>query len=74
MVEISEVAAGFRVSGACYDEIFHSRFKATMAAHAVALGDATAAGRPVAIIVPEGWGEAVLVQPGPSSEHGANGL
>ncbi|GGK04067.1 hypothetical protein [Luteimonas terricola] len=72
MVEIKEVAAGFQVSGAHYDEVFHSRFKATMAAHAVALGDATTAGRPVAITMPLDWGETVLVEPGPGTSRAAN--
>jgi|LSQX01.3.fsa_nt_gb hypothetical protein len=65
MVEIKEVEAGFQVSGAHYHEVFHSRFKATMAAYAVALGDATAAGHPVAISLPGDWGETVLIEPGP---------
>lgn len=65
MVEIKEVETGFQVSGACFDEVFQSRFKATMAAHAVALGDATASGQPVAIVLPRGWGETVVVKPGP---------
>jgi hypothetical protein len=74
MVEIKEVAAGFQVLGASYDEVFHSRFKATMAAHAVALGDATTAGHPVAIVLPSGWGETVLVEPGraPDAERGTH--
>ena len=67
MVEIKEVEAGFQVSGACFHEVFQSRFKATMAAHAVALGDATASGQPVAIVLPRGWGETVLVTPGPGT-------
>ncbi len=65
MVEIKQIATGFQVSGATYDEVFHSRFKATMAAHAVALGDATASGRPVAIVMPCDWGDTILVEPGP---------
>lgn len=65
MVEIKQIAAGFQVSGATYDEVFHSRFKATMAAHAVALGDATASGRPVVIVMPGDWGDTILVEPGP---------
>jgi len=73
MVEIKEVAAGFKVSGAHYDEVFHSRFKATMAAHAVALCDATTAGRPVAITMPMGWGEPVLIEPGPGAGHAPHG-
>lgn len=63
MVEIKQVATGFQVSGAGYDEVFQSRFKATMAAHAVALGDATSAGRVVAITMPRDWGDTVLVEP-----------
>lgn len=64
MVEIKKVAAGFEVSGARFHEVFQNRFKAIMAAHAVALGDATTAGRPVAIVVPTDWGETVIVEPG----------
>lgn len=67
MVEIKEVAAGFQVSGAAFDEVFQSRFKATMAAHAVALCDATTSGRAVAITVPLGWGETVLIEPRPDA-------
>ena len=74
MVRIEEVPAGFRVSGAGYDEVFQSRFKATMAAHAVALGDATASGRAVAIVFPDGWGETVLVEPGPAAAQPAPSL
>lgn len=72
MVEIKEIASGFQVSGANYDEVFHSRFKATMAAHAVALGDATTAGRSVVITMPAGWGDAVLVEPGPHGPLGGH--
>ncbi|MGY1457845.1 MULTISPECIES: hypothetical protein [unclassified Luteimonas] len=72
MVEIKEVASGFQVSGANYDEVFHSRFKATMAAHAVALGDATTAGRAVVITMPLSWGETVLIEPGRHSGHTAH--
>ena len=73
MVEIKEVAAGFQVSGADYDEVFQSRFKATMAAHAVALGDATSSGRTVAITVPRGWGDTVLIEPRSGTRRIANG-
>ncbi|MEN1940715.1 hypothetical protein WCE41_06595 [Luteimonas sp. MJ246] len=69
MVEIKEVTAGFQVSGARFDEVFHSRFKAMMAAHAVALGDATVSGRTVAITMPVDWGETVLVEPGTALAH-----
>lgn len=65
MVQIKQVASGFEVSGARFHEVFQSRFKATMAAHAVALGDATASGRPVSIVLPQGWGDAVVIEPGP---------
>ena len=64
MVEIKQVGTGFQVSGAAFDEVFHSRFKATMAAHALALGAATASGRTVPIIVPDDWGDTILVEPG----------
>lgn len=74
MVEIKEVGAGFQVSGASFDEVFHSRFKATMAAHAVALGDATASGHPVAIVLPEGWGDRIVIEPGPLAPHGTHAV
>lgn len=69
MVEIKKVDAGFEVSGARFHEVFQNRFKAIMAAHAVALGDATTAGRPVAIVVPADWGDTVVVEPGPASDR-----
>lgn len=74
MVEIKQSAAGFHVSGASFSEVFHSRFKATMAAHAVALGDATASGRPVTIVVPSDWGDTILVEPGPATGAHATGF
>lgn len=67
MVEIKQVGTGFQVSGAAFDEVFHSRFKATMAAHALALGAATASGRAVTIVVPEDWGDTIVVEPGTPS-------
>lgn len=67
MVEVKEVEAGFQVSGAHFNEVFHSRFKATMAAYAVALGDATEAGHAVAITLPGGWGDPILIEPGPGA-------
>mgnify|MGYP006975406305 CR=1 FL=1 len=73
MVEIKETASGFQVSGASYDEVFQSRFKATMAAHAVALGDATTSGRPVAITLPSGWGDTVMIEPGPGATRAGSG-
>lgn len=66
MVQIRELPTGYQVSGAGYDEVFQNRFKATMAAHAVALCDATSSGRAVAIVFPDGWGETVLVEPVPA--------
>jgi hypothetical protein len=63
LVEITLVDAGFHVRGSSFDETFTSRFKAMMAAHAVALGDATAAGSAIAIVFPEGWGDAILIEP-----------
>lgn len=68
MVRIKEIGAGFQVSCAAFDEVFNSRFKATMAAHALALGAATASGRPVHIIVPEDWGDTIVVEPGPMAD------
>ena len=39
MVEINETQAGFEVRAVTYSEIFASKFKAIMAAHAVAMKD-----------------------------------
>lgn len=63
MVRITLEDAGFRVRGSSFDETFASRFKAMMAAHAVALGDATTAGEAITIEVPEGWGDRILIEP-----------
>lgn len=65
MVEIKEVPDGVMVEGAHYCEMFRNRFKALMAAHAVALGQAVELGRPVIIRVPLGWGDSVIIEPRP---------
>lgn len=63
MVEIRQVQAGFEVNSATYRETFQNKFKALMAAHAVALGEATVEGRPVPIMLPEAWGENIVIEP-----------
>lgn len=63
MIEIKQVEAGYQVSGSAFQEVFQSRFKATMAAHALAFGDATRSGRPVPILLPDDWGDTILIQP-----------
>jgi hypothetical protein len=64
MVEINEMQDGFQVSATAYRETFASKFKAIMAAHAVAMTHAVETGEPQDIIVPMGWGESVVVRPG----------
>jgi len=63
MVTIKEAATGVLVEGTGFRETFRNRFKAFMAAHAVALGEAAATGTPVTIVVPAGWGEPVIIEP-----------
>jgi hypothetical protein len=63
MVKIREVTTGILVESTAFRETFRNRFKALMAAHAVALGEATAAGVPVTIAVPDGWGDPVIIEP-----------
>lgn len=63
VVEIRLVDAGFEVSSPAYRETFRSRFKALMAAHALALGEATDHGRAVSIAVPDEWGDSVVIEP-----------
>ncbi len=62
MVEIKEQQGGVEVLANGYHEKFNSRFKAIMAAHALAFGESQAqGGQQVKIHVPEGWGEPYLV-------------
>jgi hypothetical protein len=63
MVEIKEASNGVMVEGTAFQWTFRNRFKALMAAHAVALGEATAAGVPVIIAVPAGWGDPIIIEP-----------
>jgi len=56
MVEIHETQAGFEVHTTTYTETFVSKFKAIMAAHAVAMKEAVQRGQPVRVMVPMGWG------------------
>jgi hypothetical protein len=63
VVEIRLVDAGFEVCSTAYRETFRNRFKALMAAHALALGEATDHGRAVSISVPAEWGENVVIEP-----------
>jgi len=42
---------------------FGSKFKAIMAAHAVAMKEAVQGGQPVRVTVPMGWGEAIIIRP-----------
>lgn len=63
MVRIYEIHDSVRVEGTTYSETFRSRFKALMAAHAIALGQAAECGQAVTISVPAGWGEAVIITP-----------
>lgn len=63
MVEIKEVHDGLMVEGTHYCETFRNRFKAIMAAHAIALGEATECGLPVTIHVPKDWGDPIVIDP-----------
>lgn len=63
VVEIRTVDAGFEVCSPAYRETFRSRFKALMAAHALALGEAVDNGRAVSISVPADWGDDVVIEP-----------
>ncbi|WP_417474272.1 hypothetical protein [Luteimonas mephitis] len=63
MVEIRELEAGVEVIATSYREKFNSRFKAIMAAHALAYGESELhGGSQVAIVVPPGWGEGYAVR------------
>lgn len=62
MVEIRELQDGVEVVTTDYRERFNSRFKAIMAAHALAFGESQAqGGQQVEIQVPAGWGDAYVV-------------
>lgn len=61
MVEIYETQDGFQVSAATYTETFASKFKAIMAAHAMAMTRAVQTGEMVQIVFPEGWGDPVVI-------------
>ncbi len=63
MVEINETADGFQVSTVNYRETFVSKFKAIMAAHAVAMMHAAELRQSVSVTVPTGWGEAIVIEP-----------
>lgn len=63
MVVIKELPSGVLVEGTQYREMFRNRFKALMAAHAVALGQAATKGAPVTIVVPESWGDTIVIGP-----------
>lgn len=63
MVKINEMHDGFEVSVATYKEIFASKFKAIMAAHAVAMTHAIETGQAVEIVFPKDWGDPVVIYP-----------
>lgn len=66
MVEIKELQDDIEVLASGYHEKFNSRFKAIMAAHALAFGESQAqGGQQVDIPVPAGWGDAYMV-----TQHG----
>jgi protein subunit release factor A len=67
MVEIKEVPDGVLVEGTHYRETFRNRFKAIMAARAIALGQSAECGRAVTIRVPTSWGDPVIIEAPPSS-------
>lgn len=62
MVEIKELQDGVEVVAGSYRERFNNRFKAIMAAHALAFGESQAQdGRRIEIQVPSSWGEPYVV-------------
>lgn len=61
MVVIKELPGGVLVEGKHYSEMFQNRFKAIMAAHAIALGQAAECGQAVTICVPTDWGDPVII-------------
>lgn len=63
MVEIRELSDGVEVIATGFRERFNSRFKAIMAAHALAHAESELlGGRQVDIVVPTGWGEGYVIQ------------
>jgi hypothetical protein len=50
MAEINETQSGFEVSAVAYRQTFASKFKAIMAAHAVAMKEAVPCGEPVHVM------------------------
>ncbi|WP_156899912.1 hypothetical protein [Luteimonas mephitis] len=63
MVEIRELSDRVEVIAAGFREMFNSRFKAIMAAHALALAESELqGGRQVDIVVLAGWGEGYVIQ------------
>ena len=62
MVEIRELRDGVEVLADGYREKFRNRFKAIMAAHALAYGESGAnGGKPIEICVPHSWGSSYVV-------------
>lgn len=62
MVEIKEFEFGVEVVANGYRERFQSRFKAIMAAHALAFGESVAnGGERIEIRVPKSWGNSYVV-------------
>jgi hypothetical protein len=62
MVEVRELRYGVEVVANGYREKFHSRFKAIMAAHALAYGESGAnGGERIEIRVPKSWGGSYMV-------------
>lgn len=65
MVEIRESDAGYHVKSESFEHVFSDRSKAVLVAHVVALKQANDLSREVQIVMPEHWGDSIVV------EHGA---
>lgn len=61
MISISETADGYEVSSAAYLHTFQDRNKAIFAARVIAIECRGEDGQEMPIMVPMGWGEAILI-------------
>ncbi len=61
MVEIRESEDNVEVVADGFRERFRNRFRAIMAAHALAGAEAKRTGKAVTVAVPTGWGDAMVI-------------